>query len=389
MASVVDTSVKHAYSSMAGAPVINGTAGSLIAALDAFLVTGWGSKAVDSGVISAGVCRLKFASGKSAAEFSAVILVAGAASAGLNGEQRVTAVSSSWVEFKTSLPDGPVAGSVSFKMASVGWEKVFSKTNVAVYRPTDPSSTRTYYRVDDSNALYARVQMYEAMTDVDSGIGVAPLTVAGGYYWHKRVSGVASTYWGLVGDARGFYALLYPASTSAATNANTAGVSHYAGDLQSYRSGDAWGCVLTGVDTSGSISSVGCVFCASGSVGMTIKRLSHGIGGAVQANRRVFGGSAISGADAYLGAFPSLVDNSLRLVPILMTEGSNLAPRGEMPGAYHCPQTGVLAAMGWDIVITSGEGSFAGKQLLGAHVGSPGSANQGVGFFDIVGPWRV
>ena len=68
MASIVDISVKHAYSSMTGAPAISGTAGSLIAALDAFLVTGWGSKVVDSAVISNGVCRLTFASGKSAAE---------------------------------------------------------------------------------------------------------------------------------------------------------------------------------------------------------------------------------------------------------------------------------------------------------------------------------
>jgi hypothetical protein len=77
MASPVDTSVKHAYSSMAGAPAINGTVGSLIGALDAFLVNGWGAKAVDSAVISNGVCRLNFASGKSAAEH-AVIAVSGA-----------------------------------------------------------------------------------------------------------------------------------------------------------------------------------------------------------------------------------------------------------------------------------------------------------------------
>ena len=55
MASPVDTSVKHAYSSMTGAPVIGGTAGSLIGALDAFLVNGWGAKAVDSAAISNGM----------------------------------------------------------------------------------------------------------------------------------------------------------------------------------------------------------------------------------------------------------------------------------------------------------------------------------------------
>jgi hypothetical protein len=65
----------------------------------------------------------------------------------LNGEQRVTAVANGWVEFKTDLPDGAVTGSISFKMAPLGWEKVFSKTNVSVFRQTDPRGTRMFYRV--------------------------------------------------------------------------------------------------------------------------------------------------------------------------------------------------------------------------------------------------
>ncbi|BDB69138.1 hypothetical protein Cthiooxydans_15500 [Comamonas thiooxydans] len=390
MASPVDTSVKHAYSSMTGAPAIGGTAGSLIGALDAFLVNGWGAKAVDSAVISNGTCRLSFASGKSAAEAHAVIVVAGATPSALNGEQKVTAVANGWVEFKTDLPDGAVTGSISFKMAPLGWEKVFTGTNKAVYRQTDPASTRTYYRIDDSNALYARVQMYESMTDVDNGTAAAPLTVAGGYYWYKRGSGTAATYWVLAGDSRGFYAFLYPNSSSVATNANVAGSSYYAGDLNSYRSGDAWCGVLTGL-YSQSLNTAGCVFASSSSDGLSIKRMSHGIGGAVQTVRRCLGNiSAASGADGSLGPFPSVVDNSLRLSPILLMDASNsFSPRGEMPGAYHCPQSGVLAVMGWDVLITKGQGQLSGKQLLSTHVGPPGSASQGLAFLDVSSPWRV
>ena len=117
MASVVDTSVKHAYSKMTGASAISATEGALLGALRAFLVTGWGLKAVDSAAISNGVCRLNFASGKSAAELHSVILLAGASPASLNGEQRITAVASGWVEFKTDLPDGPVTGAINFMMA--------------------------------------------------------------------------------------------------------------------------------------------------------------------------------------------------------------------------------------------------------------------------------
>ncbi|MDR0216733.1 MAG: hypothetical protein LBJ15_22385 [Comamonas sp.] len=392
MASIVDTSVKYAYSAMAGAPVISGTAGSLIAALDAFLVSGWGIKAVDSAVISGGVCRLNFASGKSAAEAQTVILVSGATPAGLNGEQKVTAVANGYVEFKTALPDGAVTGSINFKMAPAGWEKVYSKTNVAVYRQTDLASTRTYYRIDDSNALYARVQMYESMTDVDNGMAVAPLSVAGGYYWHKRASGTAASYWVLAGDSRGFYLLIAPAaSTTPATTAGYAAVSQYMGDLSNYRSGDAWAAVLTGADT-GSYNNVnGCVFSTSASAGMTLKRMAHGMGGAAQTSRRVFGTATnVSGSDAFFGAFPSSVDNGLYLSPILLVDGgSSISPRGSMPGALHISQSGALAGFGSDVALTKGQGAFTGKQLLSIQIGSASATNGGLAMLDVTGPWRV
>ena len=87
MASPVDTSVKFALSSMTGAPVISGQAGSRISAIKAFAVTGWGVKTVDAGgSISAGKCRLPFSSGASAAIVNSVIQVSGATPGGLNGD---------------------------------------------------------------------------------------------------------------------------------------------------------------------------------------------------------------------------------------------------------------------------------------------------------------
>ena len=393
MASIVDTSVKHAYSSMTGAPIINGTAGSLIAALKAFLVTGWGAKSVDSATISNGVCRLVFASGKSAAELHAVITVSGASPAALNGEQRVTAVANGWIEFKTALPDGAVTGSISFKMAGLGWEEVFSKTNVSVFRPTDPASTRTYYRVDDSNPLYVRVQMYESMSDVDSGVGVAP-ALAGGYYWHKRAAaGAAGVYWVLVGDSRGFYYLPSPyISTSPATTAMYAGVATYAGDIISDRSGDAWCGLLTGNTDTDYRAREGCIFQGGSAAGRSLTRASHGLGAAMTCDKVHLGSGGVSGAVGALGAFPSRSSNGLYLVPIVLTDGAAASgPRGILPGAYFCPQSGLIAGLGFDVGLTPGSGPFAGKILLSAAVGDAGSTSSltnGLGFFDITTPWR-
>lgn len=389
MASIVDTSVKHFYSSMQGAPVLNGTAGSLIALLDACLVTGWGLKAVDSATISGGVCRLNFASGVSAAKPESVISVSGASPAGLNGEQKVTAAASAWVEFKTDLPDGAVTGSISFKMAPLGWEKVFSKTNVAVYRPTDPASTRPYLRVDDTNAAFARVQMYESMTDVDTGAGVMP-TLAGGWYWHKwNTAAATATYWLVIGDSRGFYFLNNLIGATAATQGISAATSRYAGDLNSYRSGDAWCAMLSGTNTTSYNSIVGCVF-SSSSGGFNLARASTGIGGTLSCDRLVFGSaSSVSGVDGSSGSFPSRADNGLRLSTIQITDGvSTNGPRGEIPGAFHCPQSGVAAGMGGDVLLTQGTAQFLGKTVLSLSVGSPSGSSSGTAFFDATGPWR-
>lgn len=392
MASIVDTSVKHACSSMAGAPVINGTAGSLIAALKAFLVTGWGTKAVDSAAISNGVCRLTFATGKSAAEIYSVIALSGASPAALNGEQRVTAVASGWVEFKTDLPDGPVTGSLSFKMPSLGWEEVFSKTNVSVFRSADPRGTRPYIRIDDSNALYARVQMYESMTDVDTGVGVAP-AMTGGYYWHKRSAAAATgIYWLLIGDSRGFYYAPVPnTSSSVASAASFAAVTSYAGDIQSYRSGDAWCGFLTGGAGANYDAREGCVFQPGTSAGRTLMRASHGIGAAIICDKVTFGSTgAISGANSLMGTFPSRADNGLRLADILVMDGVIAAgPRGTMPGAYFCPQDGLVGGLGAELKYTQGSGVFAGMTLLSLAIGSPAATTgNGMAFWALDTDWR-
>lgn len=396
MTSVVDTSVKFAVSSMQDAPVINGMAGSLIAALDAFLVNGFANKQVTSGAVSGGVCRLNF-TGQSAAMVHSVILVAGitGANAAINGEQKVTAVSSSWVEFKTDLPDGAVTGSVSFKMAPLGWEKVFAGTNKAVYRPTDSRGTRPFVKVDDSNALYARVTMYESMTDVDSGLGQAPLAsvLTGGYYWHKRqTAGGSGAYWLLAGDSRGFYCMLAPNASSAAVSGGYGLYAHFAGDLNSFRSGDPWCSVLTGAVSATYTDTAGCIFSTATNTGITLQRLSSGLGSAVQVARNTWGGSgAVSGNDSTHGAFPSRSDNGLRLSPIVISDGamSINGPRGELPGVYHCTQSGLTSAFGAGVAIAETHGAFSDLGLASIGCGGLSAAPLGCGFIALGTPWRA
>ena len=388
MASTVDTSVKHAYSSMTGASIINGTAGSLIAALRAFLVTGWGAKAVDSAVISNGVCRLTFASGKSAAEIHSVISLSGALPAALNGDQRVTAVAAGWVEFKTSLPDGVVTGAISFKMSALGWEEVYSKANVSVFRPADPRSTRMFYRIDDSSGGHARVQMFESMTDVDTGVGVSP-SLAGGWYWPKSNNFPDATprYWLLIGNSRAFYYFECAVNSSAAAPKSGAyGISSFAGDLNSYKSGDAWCGTVSGLSSASWTDRSGCLFQCAEEASFAVARQSHGVGVTAPSRRRAYRNN-VSGADSTFGAYPSRADNGLRMSSIIITDGSDSSPRGEMPGALYCPQSGVNGVLGDKFGFLQGSGEFKNKTLISVPLYGDGT-NPGTGFFDASGPWE-
>lgn len=389
------TAVKWAVSSMTGAPTLSGTAGSLITLLDAFLVNGFGTKAVDSAQVTDGICRLSF-TGTSAALEHTVISVAGVTGDGvvLNGEQRVSAVSSSYVEFACDLPDGSLTGTITFKIAPLGWEKVFSKTNVAVYRSTDIAGTRAYYRVDDTNALYARVQMYESMSDVDTGAGVAPSAPSGGFYWRKRSAAAATgVYWVLHGDSRGFYISVAPNGASSTGTSNGYGLyTCFAGDINSYRSGDAWCAALTGAESETWSATDGCVSNNASTAGVVVARQSLGVGVSYKSKKAALsGGAAYSGGDAYFGTFPSRADNGLRLSPILLSDSASSfasGPRGEFPGVFHSPQTDLSSAFGADAGFQIGTGAFAGQVLSHVASGPVHVAPAGVLFWTLA-DWRV
>lgn len=395
MASVVDTSVKFAHSEMVGAPVVNGVAGSLLTALDALLVNGFGSKGVDSAVITDGVCRLNFSTGASCVDDGSVILVEGATNAALNGQQKVTAFSTSWVEFATDQAAGAVSGSISFKAAPLGWEKVFSKTNVTVYRPVDPASSRFYLRVDDTQATYASVNIYEAMTDVDTGVGVAPLatTVAGGYKWYKRsAAGATATTWALVGDTRGFYFAPNPLLQAGVAGLNGY-ITTYVGDLNSYRSGDAYAAVVSGgTSVNQNTTTNGDVFRATPGAGFSIARRASGLGAAQTCDRTAYGNVA-SGFNGPFGPAPNTTDNGLYLTSVVLSDGGTLTvngARGELPGVFSAAHSGTPTMLGYGKGQIPGSGPLLGKRLfyLSTTAAPNGTADPGTGFFDITGPWR-
>lgn len=395
MASLVDTSVKHFLSTMYGAPVQNGQAGSKIAVLDACLVTGFGLRAATRITVAAGVATVEFSVGASQPPTpDSVLLIAGAAQALLNGEQRVTESSSGVFKFRTAAPDSVDNGTgITFKFAALGWAKPFSGTNQAVYRSTDPQSLGMYLYVDDRTTTAASMRGYESMSAIDTGSSPFPTVAqrADGCWWAKSgTANATATRWLVVGDSRFFVDNTAPATSSTATS--TAGGTRAFGDLLALRrTGDAYACLLCGGTSQGNVTAAP----SNGSLDTAstgwyfLPRAMTGLGGSVAPELRSYAGSvnAGSGADSGLGVFPSDVDGELKLSQLYLNNapGSTNTPRAVVPGYRYVPQSQVAQYFERDSTLIE---AFSGRRLLALpHSGSAG-APSGYGFIDITGPWR-
>ncbi|OWG19497.1 hypothetical protein KDK82_2992 [Delftia sp. K82] len=394
MASLVDTSVKHFLSSMYGAPVQNGQAGSKIAVLDACLLTGFGLRAATRITVAAGVASVEFSVGAALPPpADSVLLIEGAAQALLNGEQRVSESASGLFKFRTAAPDSVDTGaSITFKYAPLGWVKVFSGTNQAVYRSTDPQSYGMHLYVDDRDTRSTAMRGYESMSAIDVGQGPFPTAVqqAVGLYWGKStVASSAAVRWCLVGDTRFFLENVAPGSSNSTTA--TAGGSRAFGDLLALRrAGDAFATALMGATSLAdayATPNMGALEANTTNSRIYLPRAITGLGGAVVPRYSSFIGSSTSGADSFLGNFPSDVDGELKLTRTFVdnTPVSTYVPRALIPGFRYVPQANTAAYFERDTYLLE-EGT--GRRLLALPQSSSASAPSGYGFVDITGPWR-
>lgn len=396
MASPVDTSVKFYHEGFPGAPTLNGVAGSLIGLLEACLCTGFGLRSATSLVVSGGVATLTLASdAKNSNLLHSVILVDGVTGAltALNGEQRVTAASSTELKFATAAADGTATGSITVKTAPAGWEKKFSGTNKAVFKSLAVEANTSYLWVNDNGTTSANVRMYETMVDVDTGVGAAPTVaqLAPGGYWAKSAAANATPIrWDLFSDARAFYYCPAP-FTANGTQYIGQGCWFY-GDPIAFKSNDAFStAIFFGNQDNSHYTIYGSVFHTTNAVGPRVARGYSGLGASVPCWAKPQSGtSVLSGDDDFLGAFPSQTDGALLLSEYILVDtasaGDQLVRRGRMPGARHAPQRNLGAAFRRKDTVTVGGKRF---YVTGANGAAPDTGTVGGRmFFDITGPWR-
>lgn len=373
-------------------PVLSGTAGGLIAVLDAVLITGFGLQTATSVVVTSGIATATYATAHSF-RADTVALVAGATPAGLNGEKRIlTVVSDKIVTFDaTGIADGAATGSITSKAAPAGWTKAFSGTNVAAYKHTSPEATGCVLRIDDTGTQNARVRAFESMTNVSTGVGPTPLDsqAAGGLYWPKSSTASATARpWFIVADERGAHIAVDPAGTGRYTLL-------WAGDITSLKSGDAYSYLLTGNQSDQTSSATvpdGCMGYSHRSArgGAYIVRAHTAIGQSL-AVQRIGAHHNGSTADVYagvpgysFGTYPNGPNNGLMTGAL---ELQALGIRGTLPGLLHPVQDcGNAFATG---AIVEGTGDFAGRRLLAIRVAPPAAGvTAGTVFLDTTGPWE-
>lgn len=392
MTSPVDTSVKFFSSAMPGAPVLNGTAGAQIGLLDALLVNGFGLKSADSLVVSGGVATIYVSSGHSAI-IDSVISVAGSTPSELNGEQRVISTTTNSVSFATSLPNQTATGSITFKIAPVGYTKAFVGTNLAAYKQINPQSSGMYFRVDDTSARFSRVVGYETMTDVNTGVGPFPTTAqsVGGLWWSKSsTADAAARDWFVVADDRTIYVF----KRTNPTYSSYYDTSSF-GDISSVKNGDAYACFIQGStsDSSSLYQSDDHMsrFKNGAASGIFMARSYSGLGGSINLIRMC--PTINSAVDYYSGdtsslttiQYPNLADGGLYVSPILISENINGVYRGPIRGLWGCPQR-VVAGNFFAGDIITGIVGMPGKKLR-AMTATPVTQTGGLYFIDVLGPW--
>jgi hypothetical protein len=380
---MTDTTVKFFDSNQSSGPMLTNTAGSLIALLDAVLVNGWGSVTATSAVVASGVCTLTFGT-THPFYVDGVALVSGITSSGytsLNADQKITAIGTNSISFATTLADQTLAGTITAKVSPLGWSKVFSGTNLAVYQSANVAASGALLRVDDTTTTYASVRGYSAMTDISTGTDVFPTaTQQAVSCWWKSDAATARP-WFVYGNDRFFF-------IGIASSASYAGefILYGFGDCVSRKSGDAY---RAGLFSSSTVTLARPIYnyqpitMSSPTYGLAYSPRSYSaLGSPVALTRIWFGsgdqayGSGVTGKN-----YPNSPDNGILYTSIELLEG--LSIRSELPGILATPQA-ITTNIADNTRFT---GTASGKNVVYRQIGSASSGGIGGVFFDVTGPW--
>ena len=379
--------IKYFESTDAGAPTLNNAVGSMIAVLDACLITGYNTKAVTSITVASGVATVVCAAHGYANTYGKAIRIAGATGGftALNKDTQIANVTTNgFTFFCPGVADGVATGTLTAKYAPLDWTKQYSGTNKAMYKRSDVTATACMLRVDD-NAVgqSCRALMVQSATDMDTYSNPAPLAdqAAGGlgYYWSKGYNDATPAGWFVVADDLHFYLCVLTGAGS------TASIIHSFGDIIDFKPGSVLGCVVSGPYATNSAGAYSHYGSYQGASCLVISGAKDGIATSqnLQVETRV-AGYGFNGAP-----YPSGVDGGLVIqYPALLKEGvvADVNIRGIAPG-WGVPLASIAASLPHKTKINNVVGSPRTFLVVHGAFGPGGSVNI-VGLVDLTGPWR-
>lgn len=376
--------VKWFTSDMAGAPSLTNSAGSLITLLDNLLLSTGGFNTVtpDSIEIASNVATLTKSGGHGFID-GVVGLIEGATPSALDGEHRLTYVSSTVVSFATTgITDQTASVVGTIKMAPVGggWEKSASDTNKGIYRSTASGSLGLYLSVDDSVGAYANVRGCEGYSDISTLTNPFPTTSQRATsIWHKS-SASGNRTWVLVADPYGIHFLPFANSSVAA------GMWFFFGDLATPNSGDSYATLATvAYNTSVTSDTASHIINNTGGARYLPRAATGTVGSVLAVYSSSYGVTTGSTMTTAVGFNGITYAGSLIACPLIAFETDYQgAWRGIVPGAYNPLSRFSKATLGNNLLVA---GSVFGRPGLAVPVYWSTNDTPSI-LLDIYGPWR-
>ena len=271
----------------------------------------------------------------------------------------------------------------------IGWTKVYSDTNRAVYK--QPTGTNGFYlAVDDTVGTDATVSGFEYMTNVSSGTGRFPklsqraaLQNGWNLAFYKSISNDSvARAWQFFSNGKIFYLIGYNNTTS---NTNQSASALVFGDYISYAPVDAYNtCIFASTVLTGNNSASALVYgrdtwaSSDGYSPRSYTQLGSAVGLSPLNNS-----GRISTTSIYFGSsgedFPSPITGGLNVLGIELAE-VNVGVRGKLPGIWH-PAHRYPFNPG---ATFNGTGDIAGKTF---EVAAPGGTGYAQVFFETSDTW--
>lgn len=385
--------VRYFYSTDTGAPTIDNQLGDLCNVLDACLVTGFPTQAVESITRSGSTATVTITGhGYSNGQ---ILSISGADEDEYNGNFQIFNVGTDTFDYTvTGTPSTPANGSnilASNGKTALGWQLVFSATNKRVYRARE--GNRMYLRVDHSvNTYHARIRGFETMSDVDNGTGLFPTDaqLSGGLVMKSTENSGTNHPWMLIGDERMFYSHVQTHATAAEHNTT------YFGDVLSFKPVDPYAVLIAAHTTTGTSGS-GDPFInlntslATTTAGHYMPRSHSGMGGSIQVskmsdfNRHISTALGNGTPGTNVLTYPCPVDGGLHLCRVFVNEpGSSGGLRGLLRGLWNvCHNKGSMTGV-VDHDTFNGSGGLTGKTFEWRIFGQ----NNCCGAYEISDTWE-